>query len=268
MSFEPQNASALSGRLVGVIWGDSKTGKTTWACSLPGRKLIINFDPEGFSSIAYREDVDVIDLSQLPHGDAISQAKKVGTYIIENPDLYESIIFDSLTTLTEAALFDAVARGIGKSQNFSPSIDAPGLSAYGARNNTVNDVIGRVLRATGQAGLNCFFIAHSDDPEFSLDGKTIVQQTIMLGAKIRNTTGLKVSEIYYINVDNGRRTVYVAPYGVKKPMGSRVFDTSTFKKFELKYDISKPDEAQDCSLQNIVKAWREGGFKKLTSLPT
>ena len=36
-------ASTLSARLVGILWGDAKTGKTTYACSLPGRKLLINF---------------------------------------------------------------------------------------------------------------------------------------------------------------------------------------------------------------------------------
>lgn len=261
------NASALSGRLVGILWGDSKTGKTTWACSLPGRKLLINFDPEGFSSIAYREDVDIVDLSVLTPTEAMREADKVAGFILENAEIYQSVIVDSMTTLTEIAMYDAVAQGIGKSPNFTPTIDAPGLAAYGGRNNRVNNVLSKVLRATGQKGLNCFFIAHQDDPEFSTDNKTIVQQTIMLSAKIRNNAALKVSEVYYIGVDGPRRTVYVAPHGVKKPMGSRIFDTSTFKSFQLEYDINKPDEEQQCSLQSIVAAWKAGGFKKLSGLP-
>lgn len=264
---QPTMASALSGRLVGIIWGDAKTGKTTYACSLPGRKLLINFDPEGFSSVAYRDDVDVIDLSNMTATDALQNARKAAQYIVENSETYESVIVDSLTTLTELSLQDAVARGIGKSPKFTPTIDAPGLTGYGARNNNVNDVISKILRGTGQKGLNCFFIAHADDPEFSQDGKTIVQQTIMLSAKIRNTAGLKVSEIYHLHTDNGRRTLYTAPFGVKRPMGSRIFDTEKVKKFELKYDINKPDEEQAQSLQCIIKEWKENGFKKLTNSP-
>lgn len=266
---EPQNASALSGRLVGVIWGNSKTGKTTWACSLPGRKLLINFDPEGFSSIAYRDDVDIIDLSILTPTDALRDAEKVGTYILENSDKYQSIVVDSLTTLSELALRDAIAKGLGKSNSgaFVPTLDEPGLTAYGGRNNRVNEVIWKILRATGQKKLHAFFIAHEDDPEYSKDGKTIVQQTIMLSAKIRNNAALKVSEIYYLNYDNGRRTIYLSPFGVKKPMGSRVFNTEEFQSFRLTYDIDKPDEEQQCSLQSIVRAWEEGGYKKLTALP-
>lgn len=268
MTFAPQNASALSGRLVGIIWGDAKSGKTTYACSLPGRKLLINFDPDGFSSIAYRDDVDVLDLSTMAATEAMISAKKAAQYIIESAGDYESVIVDSLTTLTELALHDAVAKGIGKGKGgFFPTIDEPGLASYGARNNGVNDVVSKILRATGQQKLNCFFIAHADDPEFTQDGKTIVQQTIMLSAKIRNMAGLKVSEIYHINIDGGRRTLYVAPFGVKKPMGSRIFDTEKFKKFSLDYDINEPDEEQPCSLQSIIKNWKDGGFKKLTGLP-
>lgn len=267
---QPTNASALSGRLVGIIWGDSKTGKTTYACSLPGKKLLINFDPEGFSSIAYRFDVDIIDLSNDTPIDAMKNAEKVAQYIVENAQEagYSSVIVDSLTTLTEVSLHAAVAKGIGKGKGgFVPTIDEPGLSAWGARNNGVNTVISKIIRATGKVGLHCYFVAHADDPEFSQDGKTIVQQTIMLSAKIRNMAGLKVSEVYHLHVDQGRRTLYLAPFGVKRPMGSRVFNTEKFKKFQLLYDIDKPDEEQNCSLQNIVKAWQEGGFKKLEGLP-
>jgi hypothetical protein len=76
-----------------------------------------------------------------------------------------------------------------------------------------------------------------------------------------------VSEIYHINTDAGKRTCYVAPFGIKKPMGSRIFDTEKFQKFTLDYDINKPDDEQAVSLQSIIKNWKEGGFKKLTSLP-
>lgn len=264
---EAQSAANLAGRLVGIIWGDAKAGKTTYACSLPDKKLLINFDPEGFSSIAYRDDVDIIDLSTMPANEAIVNARKAAQYIIENANKYGSVIVDSLTTLTELALHDAVARGIGKSGSYTPTIDAPGLAGYGARNNTVNDIISKILRATGQTKLNCFFIAHADDPELSQDGKTIIQQTIMLSAKIRNNAALKVSEIYHINVSQGKRTLYLAPFGVKKPMGSRIFDTKAFTKFALDYDIDKPDEEQVCSLQRIITAWRTNNFTKLKSLP-
>ena len=267
MAIEVENAADLSGRLVGIIWGMAKTGKTTWSCSLPGKKLLINFDPDGFSAVAYRNDVDVINLANMTAKEAISSALKVGQYIVDNADKYESVIVDSLTSLTDLSLEDAVLRKVGSSPKFNPTIETPGLAGWGARNSTVKMIITKILRATGQNKQNCFFIAHADDPEYSTDGKTAILQTIMLSAKIRNSAGLKVSEIYYLNLDNGKRTVHVAPYGIRQPMGSRMFATETFKKFVLTYNIDKSDEEQNCSLGSILKAWTAGGFKKLNALP-
>lgn len=260
--------STLTPRFAGVIWGDAKTGKTTWTMTLPGRKLLVNFDPDGFTSVMFRDDVDVLDLSQLPPLEAINSAKKAGAYILDNADKYTSVVVDSLTTLADLALQDAVTRGIGGSKTFTPTIDAPGLAAYGGRNNNINDVIDRIMRATAQKKLNCFFIAHSDDPEYDEKGENIVQQTIMLTAKVRNKAALKVSEIYYLELIPGnRRVVYLAPHGFKKPMGSRIFDTAKVPRFNLTYTIDEPDETQATSLVSIFNRWKEGGGKKLTTSP-
>ena len=43
-----------------LLWGASGTGKTTLACTAPGKKLLILFDPDGDASIAERDDVDVV----------------------------------------------------------------------------------------------------------------------------------------------------------------------------------------------------------------
>lgn len=260
------SASELKHRFAGIIWGDSKCGKTTYAASLPGYKLVINFDPDGFTSLSHRNDFDVLDLSSLSPTDAIKQAQKVGTYILANPDKYQSVIVDSLTTLTEASLLDAIYRGVGKSAKFTPSLDAPGLTGYGARNTTVNDVISKILRATSQIGAHCFFLAHADDPEFEETGKTIMRQTIMLSSKIRNNVGLKVSEIWHM-ASTTKRVIYTAPFGVKTPMGSRIFDTNRVKQFDLNYSYDKSDEEQPSSLLNIFKAWEEGGKQKLLVAP-
>lgn len=265
---QPVSSDKLRTRLSGIIWGDAKTGKTTWAMSLPGRKLLINFDPDGFISVAHRDDFDVFDLSVLPAGEAIEMSKKIGTYILDNADKYESVIVDSLTTLTSLALEDAVMRGIGKSAKFTPTLEVPGLQAYGARTTNVQNVIERIMRASGQKNLHCFFIAHKDDPEFDEDGKNIVQQTIMLSAKIRNNAALRVSEIYYIGLASGnRRTVYIAPFGHLTPMGSRMFDTAKVSKYILNYDPTKPDDEQSHSLSRIIKSFEDGEFKKLTKEP-
>jgi hypothetical protein len=255
--------------MAGVIWGDAKVGKTTYAMSLPGKKLLINLDPDGFVSVQHRDDLDILDLSQLPPQEAINDARKAASFIVENGANYNSVVVDSLTTLAEAALLDAIHRRVGKSATFTPSIDAPGLSAYGARNQNFNDVVARILRATTRHGLHCFFLAHADDPEFDQDGKTVVQQTIMLSSKMRQTTGLKVSEIWHMTMSQqNRRTLYLAPFGIKRPMGSRIFDTAKVPKFDLHYDINIPDDEQPHSLAHIYKTWTDGKMRKLTAVPT
>ena len=50
-----------------LLWGSAGCGKTVWAASLPGLKLLINFDPDGPSSLGDREDVIIIDLSGEKH---------------------------------------------------------------------------------------------------------------------------------------------------------------------------------------------------------
>jgi len=253
-----QKSEEIVHRLAGIIWGDAKTGKTTWAMSLPGRKLLINFDPDGYLSVAHRNDFDLLDLSVLAPSEAISQGKKAATYIVENADKYESVIVDSLTTLTNLSLYDAVLRGIGKSNIFIPTLEAPGLSGYGARNNNANDIVDKIMRATGQKKLNCFFIAHTDDPEYDKKGENIVQHTMMLSAKIRNAAAIKVSEIYHLSLGpNNRRVVYLSPFGNLKPMGSRIFDTKVVSRFDLKYDPEKPDVEQSDSLLRIISKFEK-----------
>lgn len=268
MTIELQSREAILTRLNMVIWGDTKVGKTTYAMSAPGRKLIINLDPDGFSSIMHREDFDVIDLSQYSGKECIENAKKAVAMIKDwskdNP--LGTVILDSMTTLTYQAVKAAVENGIGKSAKFSPTLEVPGLSGWGARNSYVNDICDRILRITNQTNLNCIFIAHTDDPEYDKDGKTIIQQTMMLGAKIRQMTGLRASEIWNIT-DGTKRRVFTAPHGVRKPMGSRMFDTAKVKDFDLNYDITKPDLEQECSIASLVKVWRNNGCKKLTVAP-
>lgn len=264
---EAQNVNKISNRVAMILWGTSKTGKTTYACSAPGRKLIVNFDPDGYSTVADRDDVDVIDLSLDPPSDALKKAQQAPMFIKENAEKYGTVILDNMTTLMEVCLHDAINNKIGASSKFVPSLDTPGLIAYGARNNRFNEVFGKLTRATGQHNLNFIAIAHQDDPQFSEDGRTIVEQTMLLPSKPRQQSSIKTSEIWYIDIASGRRTLYLHPFGTKKPMGSRMFDTSKVSKFELKYTIHEDDDDQGHSLTSIIESWHNGGKKKLTKVP-
>jgi hypothetical protein len=255
----------LATRMVGILWGDAKTGKTTYAASLPGKKLILNYDPDGYMSIANRDDFDVVDMSEMTALEAQKASLQCETLIRDKGDQYDSVIVDSLTTLAEMSLNYAVASGVGKSKTFTPSILSPGLSAYGGRNTTFNDLVTRFLRATSKHKLHLFMLAHTADPERD-DAGNAVEQTIMLGDKMRNTSSLKSSEIWHLSQSTSGRTIYLKPFGIKKPMGSRIFDVDKLSSFKLNYDPDLPDEDQPHSLASIYKAWEEGGRKKLTTL--
>lgn len=264
----PVASSDISTRLVGILWGEIKCGKTTYAMTLPGKKLIVNFDPDGYQSVLHRDDFDVIDFSEMEPREAMNEARKLGSFLkSEEGKVYKSVIFDSLTTFAFIALRNAIEEGVGKSRTFTPTMDNPGLSAYGGRNNRVNDVIDRLMRATSKNKQHLFFIAHIDDPEMDGDGKTVIQQTIMLPSKIRNLAGIKVSEVYYLEETRKGRIIRLKPHGVKRPMGSRIFDTSLVEKLDLTYDINVPDEDQADTLSAIFAAWETNGREKLAQQP-
>jgi len=257
----------ITSRLNMILWGDSKAGKTTYAMSAPGRKLIINFDPDGFEAVAYRDDFDVLDLSTYRGADCINAAKKAAAQVAENAENYSTVIVDSLTTLTIQAVHAAIENRIGQSPKFTPSLEAPGLSAWGARNSYVNDVVERILRVTAKHNLHCILIAHMDDPETSDDGKTVIRQTMLLSAKIKAPTAIRTSEIWHMSYSNSGRKIYIAPHGVKEPMGSRMFNTEKVKQFTLNYDITKPDDEQPCAIATLFNSWRDNGKKKLVVAP-
>ena len=260
-----QENAEIKTRMVGVLWGDAKVGKTTYAMSLPGKKLLINFDPDGYLSVANRSDFDLIDLSEMTALEAGNQAEKLGAYIVDNKDKYQSVVLDSLTTLVEMSLNYAIQKGVGKSSGFTPSILTPGLSAYGGRNNIFNDVISRVLRATSLANMHVFMIAHNADALVDEKGNQI-SQTIMLPDKTRNMTALKSSEIWHINQTRSGRTIYVKPFGIKAPMGSRIINTDKLSSFVLNYDPSVPDADQPHALANIYQTWIDGDKQKLVTI--
>ena len=134
-------------RMSALIWGDAGCGKTTFAATAPGQKLLINFDPDGPASIATRDDVTVLDFSDqsetIVNKFAIDDPIKIDKFLEEHPE-YETIIFDSTTTFSELALLEAVKK-YPKSDYFNP-----GLQGYGARNKIVMRAVRGMLRMTAK----------------------------------------------------------------------------------------------------------------------
>ena len=90
----PQNAAS---RFSLMLWGSSGSGKTTLAATAPGKKLWINFDPDGTSSLTNRDDILVLDLSDEPNNIVMKFREenplKLSKMLEDNPDI-ETVVFD------------------------------------------------------------------------------------------------------------------------------------------------------------------------------
>lgn len=252
-------------RLAGLLWGNAKVGKTTYACSSPGRKWIINLDPEGWISVAERPDLgDVWDYSdQTPEGVIDVLTTKIGTKIENAPiEPGDTVLFDSCTRFSHLALMTAIKRGVGGSNKFTPSIEAPGLAAYGARTQFLIAAMDQTIRASRKKGAHLWFMAHEDTPERNEKGDFLYQSILMSDNAI-NQASAAISEIWWMRESNNARHIAIRPTQGHKPMGTRLFRTDEAVDFKLKYDPEKPDADQPMAISTLWQSYIDGGLKKL-----
>lgn len=258
-------------RITLLLWGLSSAGKTTFACSAPGEKLIINFDPDGYRSVMHRKDVHVLDAASLDletFENKINQEHplNLGTFLEENPQI-ETVIIDSLTTLQQSCLANAVRKKIGRSNQFTPSIETPGLSAYGARNAIMLRIVSNILRITGKLNRHVIAIAHEDAPHTDKDG-AVMYITTHIADRIRDAMHVRFSEIWWLNKDHKdregtKRTIAISPTLGHKPMKSRMFVSNDEPSFALVWNADK-DKYQP--LADWYTLWEKAGKK--IPLPT
>ena len=249
-------------RTAGVIWGLPKVGKTTLLTSLPGNKLFCMLDPDGDQSIPDRDDIHIMRLYEYSDADCMAFLEnKMPTFIKNNAGKYDSYIFDSMSTLYRMALNDAIRKDVGGGKNFSPSLDTPGLAAYGSRTNHILNIINKNLRATSSVGAHCWFTSHEDEPKTNDKGE-FLYITMNMSGKAINGLGLEVSEIWYMRQHDGKWYICIKPMRGKQPMGSRMFDVTTLGEFQLKF---KPELGcdQDHSIATWYQRWLESGKQKL-----
>jgi hypothetical protein len=255
-------------RLSVLIWGFGGSGKTTLACTAPGKKLIINLDPDGPHSVRYRSDVDVLDLSGLSTDDVLAQLKSdsnpLGLDKVLNDDTYQTVILDSATSLAQRALENSVKQGIGRSAKFTPSMEFPGLSAYGGRNAIVLTCIKGLLRVTGRNNKHCIIISHEDDPKVNDEG-VVMYITLMLGGKLVNAFTVQLGEIWWLQTDekSGERRIAIKPCRSHKPMKTRLFKTDSLAEFPISYD---PEDWKNLTNNPIASWWKRWSDSKGSKL--
>lgn len=261
-----EDSATRKSRTSGILWGTAKCGKSTFLMSLPGKKLFIMLDPDGDQSLPDREDIKIIRLYEQPDDVIIRYlTKNMPTYLRKNEEQFDSVVFDSCSTLSRIALNEAINNEVGASSKgnnaFKPSLEAPGVAAYGARTNYIIDIINKNLRATGVVGMHCWFTSHEDEPKTD-DKGSFLYITMTLSGKAINGIGLNVSEIWHMIFHDKKWELAIAPCHGKKPMGSRIFDVTGEPKFRLRFNPDLgPDQPH--SIATWFQQWEEGGRKKL-----
>jgi hypothetical protein len=235
-------------------------GKTTLAATLPGKKLLLNFDPGGENSIAYRDDVELLDYSGVgsEQGDQFryDDPFKLSTLL----EGYDSLIVDSLTTIGDLALNYGITKHNEKGWD-GGSIVKPHRDAYGARLNLTLRFATNVLRICQSKGIHVCFCAHEAQPDKDKDG--IVQAiSLLLGGQLPNQLGLRFSEIWAMYDRPGnKKTIGVRPCRLRTPMKSRMFDVSKVSEFDWDFD---PNTGEGETIAEWHQAWLDGGKRKLS----
>lgn len=269
--------SEQTARFSSLIWGQAGCGKTTLAATAPGKKLWINFDPDGPSSItglptkfagtntALSHEIFVHDLSAETHKIAESFKKDdhlgLGKLLADDSNGIETVVVDSVTRFAQLALENVVNRDIGKGASWSPSIETPGQTAYGARNILTYRMFTDIFMVTKRYNKNVIFITHEAAPHTNDKGETLFI-TMALGGQLPILGSAQLSEVWHMTDGTKGRVIAVRPCRSFKPMKTRMFEATTSNpEFDWNYDISKPDPRME--IATWWKQWEDSGGQKI-----
>jgi hypothetical protein len=265
---EVDSGAKAPARMCILMWGAAGTGKTTFAATAPGNKLWLSFGDQEHVSVMHRKDVLVANLSELHYEELFKHAQSENPFgldqvLAQHTDI-QTVVADSLTALTFAALQKAVGDKVGGSRTFTPTMETPGISAYGGRNAIVMECVKGLMRVTSKHGVHLIMIAHEDDPVVDKEG--IVQHiSVMLGGKLVNNMTFRLSEIWWMSQDvtgDKKRRLAVNPTRKRRPIKTRMFSHRGQPEFELKYDADRPDKGQ-MTIASWYDLWEKGGMQKL-----
>jgi hypothetical protein len=250
-------------RMAILLWGPAGVGKTTFAGTAPGDKLWLSFGDQEHASVGHRKDVLVANYADMGYEDLFKYGQNDNPFgldalLSENENI-ETVVCDSVTAIAFRALQKAVDLGLGGNNKFRPTMEAPGLNSYGARNAIVLEVLTGLLRITAKHGVHLILTAHEADPVLDTEG-AVQFVTIMLGGKLVNNNTWRLSEIWWLNEDNNKRFLAVRPTRKRRPMKTRMFSGKGAPEFELKYDADAPDKGQ-MTIASFYDEWVKTGEK-------
>ena len=249
-------------RLSLLVWGKSGSGKTTLAATAPGKKLWLNFDPDGVDVLTDRDDVELLDFAPKPDM-VVEQFKeddplRITRYLEQHPEI-ETVVFDSLTTFGNKALSHGILKAQKTAKGKYATIEDPGFAGYGNKNTWTRLAIAKMLKATGTVKRNIIFIAHEDKPLLDKDGN-VVSISIMLGSALNEQVPIDFGEVWNLSDTGRERRIAIRNCRFRSPVKSRIFLTNGDPEFEWTYDSIK-DEGE--GIADWYKEWIEGDGKKI-----
>lgn len=270
---EVTNSKELDRRVALLLWGPAGCGKTTFAATAPDDKLWLSVGDNEYVSVSHRDDVFNLPLYEHDTARLFREMQDADNplgldkYLAENPNI-GTVVLDNVTALTHRALLKAVSDGIGGGPRFKPTMEAPGISAYGGRNAIVLECVSGLLRVTAKHGVHCIIIAHEDDPTTIKNdkGDDIIDFIgIQLGGKLVNNMAWRLSEIWYMSqASTGKqgRRIAIRPTRKRRPMKTRMFNDKGGSEFDLNYDAEKADKGQ-MTIASWFDEWNKRDGKKL-----
>lgn len=246
-----------------VLWGRAGSFKTTLASTAPGKKLWINFDPDGPYSLSGRNvlhnDITVLDLSGEPEGVVMKFKEHVPTDITSKWQEFDTIVIDSLTTFGEMALKHGVVVARGTVKGAKSSLEEPGYSGYGNKYTWMNLMVANFLRETKRAGKHIILICHEDRMEKDKEGIPLYI-SILLGSSLIEQIPINLSEVWHVEDTGSERRIQVRNCRMYKPMKSRMFRTDLGPEFNWKYDAIKWEGE---GISDWFEQWKAAGGKKI-----
>lgn len=259
--FQAKTLADSTSRTSMLLWGNPGAGKTVYAASAPGRKLLINFDPDGPTSLGARDDVLLLDLS--------SERKEiVDKFNSDDPFGLSKVLADEETNITTVIVDSvtaysqlAVEKGISVTKG--ATLERPSPGAYGARNAITLRMMTTLLRLTGKHNKHIVFISH-EDAATTDDAGNVLYITLMLGGKLGSQAALQISEVWHLTDDGKQRKIMVRPGRMRRPMKTRMFDAADKFEFVCQYDQFGDDAPfGKHSLASFIKEYEDNGRNKI-----